>query len=345
MNNQKFKMFANCIAVQGYKRGIIYDLNRKSYEFIPNSMVDFIAVAENTTTENIKATYSEEFHSIIDEYLHFLNAKEFSFWITPLLADNFSQLNKEWDYPAQITNAIIDIDIDFNSKYDIESVLKQLEELGCKHIQIRAYCIKQIKFYDDLLSGFINSSYLSFEIITQFNENEQEQDIKQFIKKHKRVKAIIFHSSSLNEITNDTENYSMGNVAYTQQKINSPNDCQNNNNTAYFNISVELFTEAQQHNTYFNRKISIDVNGNIKNCTSQDKIFGNVKTDKILDVISTSEFQKLWFVKKDGTKVCNDCEFRYMCTDSRTPHQNADGMWEHKEECNYNPYIAKWKRV
>jgi hypothetical protein len=33
-----------------------------------------------------------------------------------------------------------------------------------------------------------------------------------------------------------------------------------------------------------------------------------------------------------------------MCVDNRLPHQRqSDSKWYHKTECNYNPYIAKWK--
>jgi radical SAM protein with 4Fe4S-binding SPASM domain len=106
---------------------------------------------------------------------------------------------------------------------------------------------------------------------------------------------------------------------------------------------MDLFTEAMSHNTYFNRKVSIDVNGFIKNCSSNLKSFGNVKKEKIHDIITKKNFQKLWNSKKDQTEVCMDCEFRYMCVDSRTPVQTKNGKWIHKIECKYNPYIAKWE--
>ena len=35
--------------------------------------------------------------------------------------------------------------------------------------------------------------------------------------------------------------------------------------------------------------------------------------------------------------------FRNICIDSRTPIQRKSGGWFFAEECNYNPYIAKWK--
>lgn len=60
--------------------------------------------------------------------------------------------------------------------------------------------------------------------------------------------------------------------------------------------------------------------------------------------MNKNEFQILWSVKKDVTLVCKDCEFRYMCIDSRIPILSDNKTsWFHNNECNYNPYIAKWK--
>lgn len=39
-----------------------------------------------------------------------------------------------------------------------------------------------------------------------------------------------------------------------------------------------------------------------------------------------------------------DCEFQNICTDNRLPkRRSGNGSWYNIYECNYNPYIAKWK--
>ena len=40
--------------------------------------------------------------------------------------------------------------------------------------------------------------------------------------------------------------------------------------------------------------------------------------------------------------VCNDCEYRYMCLDSRLPLQ-FNNKWYYEKDCGYNPYKALWK--
>jgi hypothetical protein len=52
---------------------------------------------------------------------------------------------------------------------------------------------------------------------------------------------------------------------------------------------------------------------------------------------------KLWAVKKDLIENCRECEFRQVCVDDRIPEQSINGYWKYDSECNYNPYIAKWK--
>jgi hypothetical protein len=113
-----------------------------------------------------------------------------------------------------------------------------------------------------------------------------------------------------------------------------------------FVASFKLFTESQNFNTYFNKKLFIGENGEIKNAPESNKIYGYLKDmNSIIEmknIILTSEFQKLWYLKKDNIDVCKDCEFRHICVDSRLPFKRNKNDWYHKNECNYNPYICKW---
>ena len=59
-------------------------------------------------------------------------------------------------------------------------------------------------------------------------------------------------------------------------------------------MNIELFSEAQKYNTYYNKKISIDCNGNIKNCLSNEKHFGNISKNKLSDIIKKREYNYLW---------------------------------------------------
>jgi SPASM domain peptide maturase of grasp-with-spasm system len=343
MNNQsslKFKLFADCIPVKGYIRSAIYDLNRNSYKFVPNSMLEFVNDAIGKSPAEIKEIYGIEYREIVDEYIDFLEKNEFVSWLPEILLERFVPLDLRYDYPAYITNAILDIDS--YSVYSVTSVLKQLENLGCKSVQIRSFVCKSIDYFDAILKEFITSSYLAFEIITMFSNDLNELEVNNFIQSHSRIKSIVFHTSPYNKIINQKGENIMGTLAFTKQRIQSPRDC-HNNSEAYFTVSISLFSESLSFHPYFNRKVSIDTCGNIKNCSAQDKVFGNIDNRQLIDVINRTDFQELWNVSRDKIVVCKDCEFRYMCNDSTTPTLVSEDVWKLKKECDYNPYIAKWK--
>lgn len=65
--------------------------------------------------------------------------------------------------------------------------------------------------------------------------------------------------------------------------------------------------------------------------------------NSLKEFIKESSNFKLWLIHKDLIDICKDCEFRHMCVDVNIPTQRKDGSWYQKIECNYNPYIGKWK--
>ena len=62
-----FIRFANCMAVKGAKRAIIYDLLQESFEFVPNDLVSILEACEDTPLPKLHAAYDEESQQIIQE--------------------------------------------------------------------------------------------------------------------------------------------------------------------------------------------------------------------------------------------------------------------------------------
>jgi radical SAM protein with 4Fe4S-binding SPASM domain len=147
------------------------------------------------------------------------------------------------------------------------------------------------------------------------------------------IKRIVVHESGVNEI----EEKFHCKLIYISKSLKN-NYCDTVINPKLFTINIDFFTEAQKHNTCLNRKVCIDIKGCIKNYLLSDKIYGNIRTDKISDVVNSPIFQYIWYINKDKISVCKDCEFRYMCLDCR---QIAEYIFS-QPNCKYNPYIAKW---
>jgi SPASM domain peptide maturase of grasp-with-spasm system len=104
-----------------------------------------------------------------------------------------------------------------------------------------------------------------------------------------------------------------------------------------------LFTESQNYNTCLNRKISIDLDGEIKNCPSMRESFGNIENTPLQQALNKTGFKKYWNIDKDKITVCKDCEFRHICTDCRAYIENPEDIYSKPLKCGYNPYTAEWE--
>src|SRR5699024_10450516 len=65
-------------------------------------------------------------------------------------------------------------------------------------------------------------------------------------------------------------------LRYIQRDINTVKLC-GKITKDYFSSNLQSFSESLNHNSCLNRKISIDTEGNIKNCPSMPESYGNIK--------------------------------------------------------------------
>lgn len=98
--SKKIKLFASCIPVKGAERSIICDLQRQTYNLIPNDLFDVLEAHDGKSLKEIQEFYNNDFNEILEEYFDFLLEKEFVF-----LTDKpqlFPNLNLEWHDPTHI---------------------------------------------------------------------------------------------------------------------------------------------------------------------------------------------------------------------------------------------------
>lgn len=103
-----------------------------------------------------------------------------------------------------------------------------------------------------------------------------------------------------------------------------------------------MYTESVNHNSCLNGKISVDSNGNIKNCPSTSELFGNIKSNTLAEAIEMPGFRKYWDISKEKIHVCKDCEFRFICSDCRAYIEDPEDMYSKPLKCGYNPYTGEW---
>lgn len=313
--------------VRGYLRGIVYDLPRGEFKFVSNELIDFVNEYHHRTISQINENQ--------EEFLRFLIENEYAIVTTKKLAEGFTDLNTQWDYPASITN--IHIELEYLNE-TTQEIIKKLKVLNCK--------------------------VFTFEILSDWTLSEVNSLITLIEDSEIRLVSLIFHRLSF-----DNEFVLSSNKVETLTILNSKEDLNiRSENNSYpvislpfdiksfrmnqlkkpesFNVNISLYTESLSFNAYYNRKLFVHSSGVLKNGHLGLRSFGNlyeISSEEIRDIIKLPNFSEISLSKKDHIEVCQDCEFRYMCLDDRIPVRVTDDIWRHESECDYNPFICKWK--
>jgi hypothetical protein len=167
-------LFSCCVAVKGNQRSLVADLQRSSFEFIPNSLFDILA-SESKSISSIKAQFNNQYDEVINEYFAFLEEKELIFFTdTP---QYFPKMDLRWEEPFKITNAIIDINL---LELSWANIIQEFEELGCKHVQIRSFQHKPLSFFDDILQKCENKRLVSVELIIKWQVDFTKEQLTDF---------------------------------------------------------------------------------------------------------------------------------------------------------------------
>jgi SPASM domain peptide maturase of grasp-with-spasm system len=324
--------------VKGSIRSLVCDLQRFNLIFIPN---DFYEMLNSKSVIDVKDICSQ-FHGqedVILEYFTMLEEQSLGQFIETDYGDMFPALSLEWFSNSYISDCILDLN-ELNLS-TLESIFSQLEQLLCKNIQIRFFSKIDLSSLDSILNQLSNSKIRSIEFYIIDDEKCSFSDYNDICDKHERIKTLFVYSTFPNRKSLIKDKLS-GHIVFINENIPDQKNC-GIISKSYFAINLENFSEAQKHNSCLNRKISIDVNGEIKNCPSMSKGYGNIKDTTLAEAIEKPGFKDMWYINKDQIAVCKDCEFRYICTDCRAYIENPEDIYSKPLKCGYNPYTAEWE--
>ncbi|GAA0743168.1 grasp-with-spasm system SPASM domain peptide maturase [Gaetbulibacter jejuensis] len=335
----KLVLHSNCLLVKGYSRSIICDLGRNNIKLIPNSLYEILNNHKGQTIEEIKTFYNHQHDEVIDEYMDFLSENEFIFFSNH--PNSFPELNTKWSYNTKITNSIIDFSPVIATR--VFQILNELGSLNCEFVQFRFYEKVSIITLRKILK-FVKDYKLpikSVEFILKNNPIYEQNDLPTLIKNFSRLMRVIVYNSDQDKIIRSEVNDNAF-LVYTSENYFSEKCC-GVIHQKYFTVNISSVTEAMNHNSCLNRKISIDRMGNIKNCPSMFQNYGNIKNTTLKESLSHKDFNKYWNITKDQINICKDCEFRYVCTDCRAYRENPKDIHSKPLKCGYNPYTNKWE--
>lgn len=334
-----FMLFSTCIPVKGFNRSIIYDLQRMSFEYIPNSLYDLIIEFEGNSIEDIFTKYDDSEKTTIEEYFTFLFENEYIFFLRNTTRDNFPKLNTVFDSPHHFLTFVLDIKKSKANSVYMNLVNEQIKECLVATLVLRL--IDKDFTKDEVIKILDYLNDIPTRIIHLFIDEEcsfDESDYHDFLESNKRISIILIYNSK--------ENFGekLFNTIWLEgtRKNIFLDPFIGNDSIKDFFVNMEHFVEAKNKNTYFNKRCYIDERGFISRFEKDLENFGNIDSTKVIDLIDNTDFVRYWNVTKNEIKVCRDCEYRFMCTDGRLPIQK-NKIYELEGECNYSPYTSSWK--
>ncbi|MDL2144867.1 MULTISPECIES: grasp-with-spasm system SPASM domain peptide maturase [Flavobacterium] len=337
MKPSNFVLFADCIPVKGISRSIICDTKNNNFYFIPNGLYDILEAYNGKTIEEIKKDFKYQYDEIINDYFDFLIDNKLVFFSSN--PDLFPKMSTRWDSPSLITNIIIDYDDILHNFY---ALVPQFETLKCSYIQLRFYkniSLAYIKSTAEILKKE-KSRIVSIDFILPYYESFDFDEVNKILLENRRIHSIIIFNSPYNKSYNALRQ-KMGYLTLVKRNVINEKHC-GIINKEYFYSNIKLFSESQHYNTCLNKKLSIDKEGNIKNCPSMSLSFGNIKDTMLEKALNHENFKKYWNITKDQIAVCKDCEFRHICTDCRAYIEEPNDMYSKPLKCGYDPYSNKW---
>ncbi len=335
--DKTFVIFECCRIIIGKANSIILDLQRDKYIFISTFFANFLLENNKCKLSEILLKHNQENKEIIIKNFLYLIDNEFAFY-TELAGDNFPPLSLYWNEPSKITNSIVDLTHFLENGESLVKVLKELRDLGCKVIEFRinnnTLLAKSIEI-ENVIQRCAELEFESLDFVLPFT-NQLNDYFESSLQKENINKVILFNCG-YNKVF--VKKYF--DLVLSSSIIPPNTNCGLIRNDLFIS-NIKFYTENLHHNSCLNRKISIDAEGNIKNCPSMKESFGNIRDTTISEAIQMPDFKRYWDINKDKIHVCKDCEFRYMCHDCRAYVDDPQDILSKPLKCGYNPYTGEW---
>lgn len=274
-----FSYFADCALVKGAKMSALYDLSRQNMVLWPTSLFDFANGIVGKTLAEIESSCSGEGSEQKAELFGYLIDNEFGLMsANPEVFPNIKM--SEPEFPEYLKNAIVDVDANIPN---FSVIISQLSELHCEFLQLRFFSAALLDQIEEVLQLCSNSPMRSCELVIPYVDETELAQYEELLVKYPACRVTFYSTpepvllSNVNErnvkLMEDGDIYGENQTRFVDQLINSCDSC-GSNCGRYLNApSLPVFRELHYANGCLNGKISIDVDGNIKNCPSSSKNF------------------------------------------------------------------------
>jgi SPASM domain peptide maturase of grasp-with-spasm system len=322
----EYLLASNCFITKGHSRSLLIDLQRYKQYIVSTELGEILNKRFIKKEEFPKKYGSIRGHLIEEDILLEVEAHDKGL---------FTPIDTSFDVPSFINDAIIDVD---TLLPDFKEIIKQLLPLLCRHIEIRFFSTLEIDTIVTLLDEVENTTIESIDVYLPYASfKKYENEFLQIMEKNIRLRVLYIHSSPKNGLIAQKER-----LLFTSQEINSEKHC-GVVSKFLFSVNPLTYFESLKYNTCLNRKLAIDSNGEIKNCPSMKRSFGNIKETSLKEAMEKEGFKDLWSINKEQITTCKDCEFRNICTDCRAYIEQPGDIYSKPLKCGYNPYTTIWE--
>lgn len=328
---------------KGHTKSIIWDTQNGFLQGIPNSFYNFLS-NKYENYQILKNKLEADDKETLDEYIDFIIENNLGFSVKTIEElENFTRSTVYHEMPSNVDYIIVDI----NSNRVFNSLLiEKIREINVKYVQIRISEKVPVKEIENVLKSLrlFNSSDIHEMMVVMPYHNELYFSIvnRNFMIDSDKYLSMVFYGAEKDSFQD------FGSVILNTitKMLYLPISC-GFIDFRNFNPNQNFFLESLHHNSCLHKKISIDAEGNIRNCPSMPQSFGNIKDTNLEEALNHLDFKKYWNLTKDHIEVCKDCEFRYICTDCRAyterTHENSEGLDISKPlKCGYDPYTGEW---
>ncbi len=330
-----FNLLPSTSITTGYKKSCLTDMENSIFYQVPNSMAKLFLANTSFYIEDFLSSFTKDDRDIIKEYICFFEKNKLG--LITKYQINFINQKKQDNYqtPFFCSNLILDSVNEDDLLKKIIRIKKYSSSIGV--CQLRMFYIPSYEFLELLISTAIKYNFINIELLFNYNKNIAVEKYENLLVKYSKIVSRIVIMGSPNNTSRKEEK-----IAFTQEELLDSNQCGIIHKNLFM-TDIESHMLSSCYNSCLYRKISIDKNGFVKQCPSMKKSFGHIDNCSIDDIICSKEFQKLWYIKKEEIDVCQDCEFRHICTDCRAFIKDPNNTYSQPEKCGYNPYIALWK--
>lgn len=346
-NRDVFILSSICKIVKGFNRSILIDYLRGDVRIISNQYADLISLLNRKKINSVINLIEKDSIDNFNEFLVFMLTNEFAFLTESKrrFPEISSKINDE---DKLIKDTIIEVDCKLYNSIDFGNIINKINNINCAAVQIRFLYSIDIDVINQIIACLRKTNINYVELHIEDGLTIDQNFYLELIKETPILSRVYLYNSIVDkkhECFLESDGYIpllMGTLFLIKDEM-IENCC---GHISFHNLD---FNDINLHNviTKFNgclyKKVTIDKDGQVKNCPSIKNSYGHYSKVDIRQLIKDEKFNSLWKLKKDDIKVCMDCEFRYNCTDCRAFLTDESDIKSKPLKCGYNPYTNVWE--